>query len=202
MIAVLLALAAALSGCATTTREPWPVERLDPHTAVHSTIMAEPWVFARDAREIAVHARDYLHVGVVQTNRAGQRAFWLGVVAYSTVDRSALPLPPRPARPGRIRLAWPEGTMELSPAPAGRGAIGASEPLFTGPQPPFEEAWYPLSTAQLARLSRQPPLSVTLLDDDAVAKVGEERRYEAWRTKAEPIERFVEVTGLTGDTTR
>lgn len=195
---MLLALASAATGCATTARDPWPVEWLDPHTAVHSTIMAEPWVFARDAREIAVHARDYLHVGVVQTNRAGQRAFWLGVVAYSTVDRSALSWPSPPVRPARIRLIWPEGSIELSPSPAGRGAIGVSEPLFTGPQSPFEEAWYPLSTAQLARLSREPPISVTLLGGDT-REEQETRRYDAWRTDAQAIERFVEVTGLAGE---
>jgi len=186
----MLAIALLVGACAA-GRDLWPVERLDRQSAVNTTIMAEPWVFARDAREIAVNARDYLHVGVVETNRAGQRAYWLGVVAWSTVDRTALPVPVPPVRPGRIRFAWEEATLELESVPAGREAMGASEPIFAGPQPVFEDAWYLLSESQLARLALAPPVSVSLMSEN-----DRPVHYDAWRVEPGALTALMRATGF------
>jgi hypothetical protein len=179
-----------LSGCA--ERDLWPVERLDPKTAVNVTIMAEPWVYSRDVPMLAANARDYLNVGVVETNRAGTRAYWLGVVAWSTIDRSALPELVAPVSPGTVKLSWPEESLELKPAAAGRQEIGASETIFAGPQPVHEDAWYELNAAQLSRLAKSPPVTVSLVLEDGAVIV-----HEAWQVSRRALDQFLEATGFT-----
>jgi hypothetical protein len=168
-----------------------PVERLDPHTAVNTTIMAEPWVYAREFPAIAANARDYLNVGVVETNRAGQRRYWLGVVAWSTIDRSAVPGQAVSLQPQRVRLGWVDGELELTPVSGGRQALGANEPIFAPPQPAFREAWYALSPAELERLAREPPQFVSLdREGDMPA------RYESWQVGRQSMKAFREATGV------
>jgi hypothetical protein len=188
--AMLLAVALAV-GC-TTGRDLWPYERLDPYSAVNTTIMAEPWVYSRDVPAIAANARDYVNVGAVETNRAGLRGYWLGVVAWSTVDRSALSIRVPQVKPGKVQFNWPDDSLVLEPVATSRKALGASEPIFAGPQPVFQEAWYLLSAAQLARLGREPPSSISLMRDDGPPLV-----YEPWQVERKAMDQFLEATGFT-----
>jgi hypothetical protein len=185
-----LALAAlVLPACA--ARDLWPVERLDPETAVNVTIMAEPWVYARPVPMLAANARDYLNVGVVETNRAGSRAYWLGVVSWSTIDRSTVQADRAPARPERIRLDWQDGKLELTPAADGRAAVGLSEPALTKPAQSFTEAWYALSAGDVARLGGAAPASVSLAGDG-----GRLTTYDAWQVDPAVMPEFLKATGL------
>lgn len=185
IVAVLIS----LQGC-TPGKDLTPVERLDALSAVNTTIMAEPWVYARDVPMIAANSRDYVNVGLVETNRAGLRGYWLGVVAWSTVDRSALGAEDEPPQPSIVRLDWEDSSMEVVPDPAGRAAIGASRPVFSGPSPVLRDAWYLLSTAQLARLSERPPASVTLFLPEGRAVT-----YDAWKVDRLALDAFLETTG-------
>ena len=188
--AAILLLTLGLAACAT-QRDLWPVERLDPQSAVTTTLMSGPWVYGRDVPALAAHARDYVNVGAVQTNRAGQRAYWLGVVAWSTIDRSALPVPVTPVKPGKVLFSWDDGSLELQPIPAGREALGISEPIFAGPQPRFEDAWYMLTAAQLSRLASGPPVTVSLFREDGTPIL-----YEAWQVDRRAMDQFLEATGF------
>jgi hypothetical protein len=179
-----------LGGCV--QRELWPEERLDLKSAVNVTIMAEPWVYFHDVPMLVANARDYLNVGVVETNRAGTRACWLGVIAWSTINRSALPVPGQPVKPGRVKLSWPDESLELQPVAAGRESLGISEVVFAGPQPAFGDTWYALTTAQLSRLSRSPPPTVSLVRDDGGATI-----YQAWQIDPRVLAQFLEATGFT-----
>jgi hypothetical protein len=187
-IAVAMA-ALVLAACA--ERDVRPVERLDPRTAVNVTLMADPWVYARPLPMLAANARDYLNVGIVETNRAGTRAYWLGVVSWSTIDRTQLPAGAGLAQPGRLRLAWKEDKLELSPAPQGRAAVGLTEPALTQPAERSVDAWYALSAADLKRLSASAPESVSLVDDD-----GGLRTYDAWTIHPASMAQFLKATGL------
>ena len=139
----------ALPGCA--ERDLWPVERLDPQTAVNITIMADPWVYGHDVPMLAANARDYLNVGVVETNRAGKRDYWLGVVAWSTIDRSALPVPVPLVKPGKLRLGWSGQSLDLLPAAGGLAEVGTEKSIFAGPQGVHEDAWYALTARTTVR---------------------------------------------------
>lgn len=178
------------SGCA--ERDLWPVERLDSKTAVNITIMADPWVYGHDVPMLAANARDYLNIGVVETNRAGQRDYWLGVVAWSTIDRSALPVPAPLLKPGRLRLAWPGQSLELQPAAGGLAEVGTRKAIFAGPQAVHEDAWYTLTAVQLALLAKSPPATVTLVLDDGALIV-----HEPWHVDQRAMDQFLEATGFT-----
>ena len=174
----------------TAEREFWPEERLDPETAVNVTIMAEPWVYARDVPMLAANARDYLNVGVVETNRAGTRATWLGVIAWSTIDRSVFSGAPTVSRALKVRLRWSAASLELEPAANGRVTVGLTDPVFVDPQTRFTETWYPLTAAQLAQLGREAPASVALVDE-----AGQATTYQPWRVNRAAMSEFLESTG-------
>jgi hypothetical protein len=180
-----------LAGCA--ERDLWPAERLDPKTAVNVTIMARPWIYARGVPMLAANARDYLNVGVVETNRGGTRAYWLGVVSWSTIDRSVFAASGAGSAPARVRLGWPKSSLEFSPATGGRTAAGLSSPAFVEPGTNFQESWYALSIDQVVQLGRGAPVSVSLAGEG-----GELTTYEAWDANPAAMLEFLKATGLDG----
>lgn len=185
MLAILL-----FAGC-TAEREFWPEERLDPETAVNVTIMADPWVYSRDVPMLAANARDYLNVGVVETNRAGTRATWLGVIAWSTIDRSVLPGQPPPIQPEMVRLVLPASTMELKPVAGGRSAVGISEPVLIDPTLKFTDSWYALTNAQVQQLGAGAPASVALVNEN-----GDPTTFERWQVNDNAMSEFLKAVGL------
>jgi hypothetical protein len=178
-----------LAGCA--ERDLWPAERLDPKTAVNVTLMARPWVYARGVPMLAANARDYLNVGVVETNRGGIRAYWLGVVSWSTIDRSVFRAAGANGAPARVRLGWPKSSLEFSPATGGRTAAGLSSPAFVESGTKFQESWYSLSTDQVVQLGRGAPVTVSLASEG-----GEFTTYEAWDANSAALMEFLKATGL------
>jgi hypothetical protein len=177
----------ALAACA--AQDQWPREFVDPGTAVHATILAEPWVYAREVPMLAANARDYLNLGVVATNRSGDRTYWLGAVAWSTIDRTATGA--GSTQPGRLRLVYAKDSIELTPVAGGRLAVGLDRPEFTGPGTRFTEDWYPLSIEQLRRLAESPPTAVDLLAADAQVLA-----FAKWRARRKPMIEFLKATGL------
>ncbi len=138
---------------------------------------------------LAANARDYLNLGVVAINRSGERTYWLGVVAWSTIDRVATD--DVKGFPGRIRLGRAAGSMELEPVAGGRQAVGLERPAFVGPATRFTEAWYRLSVEQLRRLSESPPSAVELQGPGPQLLV-----FVPWRVRRKPMAQFIEATGL------
>ncbi|MEZ5500648.1 MAG: hypothetical protein R3E77_14645 [Steroidobacteraceae bacterium] len=59
---------------------------LDPNTGVTLTIAHEPIVFARERKDVAANARDYLTATAVSENRAGSINTVLVVYRWSTID--------------------------------------------------------------------------------------------------------------------
>ena len=176
-------------GCA--ERDLWPAERLDPKTAVNVTIMAEPWVFAHDVPMLAANSRDYLNVGVIETNRSGTRAYWLGVIAWSTIDRSQLPAGAAAGPAAKVRLAWPAASVDLVASDDGRHATGLTDPVFMDPQGKYAETWFALTEAQVVQLGASAPEAVITIDD-----TGQSISYDPWHVDAAAMSRFLEATGL------
>ncbi len=76
-----------LVGACTSLPEPAPRAMLDEQTGVSLSVVSEPIVLARDRRDLAAHARDYLTLVAVERNQAGRRNLVLLVYRWSTIDR-------------------------------------------------------------------------------------------------------------------
>ncbi len=169
----------AIAGCAS---EPPPVQQwLDPRSAVTVQAMGAPWVYARAAAGLAVNQRDYRSVGVVEVNRQGARAYYLGVIAWSTVDRSGLPPPPVPSG-----LRW-AGDERHTREPVGRdgAAIGISTEPFRPPSGYLGETWYRLTAAEVRSLASVPAWIELVEGDDAL-------RFDLWRGGPEQLAPLLE----------
>ncbi len=117
-----LAVLLLLSGCrglmpampATADASLEPQEFLDNRTGVTVTGAAEPLVLAHDEPALAVNARDYLSLGVIEVNRIGDLEHYLVVVAWSTIDRARLRgTLYQPAVPERLALGIDGRTVKL-----------------------------------------------------------------------------------------
>jgi hypothetical protein len=157
-----------LAGCA--SDPPAARSWLDPRTAASVQAMGAPWVYARSAAGLAANQRDYRSIGIVEVNRQGARAYYLGVVAWSTVDRSGLPPPPQPTG-----LRW-AGDDRSVREPVGRDAasIGLSSEPFRPPSGFLGETWYRLSAAEVRALASVPAW-IELVEGEEVL------RFELWR---------------------
>jgi hypothetical protein len=188
MRACWLMLALALAGCA--SRDLWPVERVDPETAIHVTVMAEPWIYALgDIRE-AANATRFLNVAVVEANQTGTRRYWLNLVFWSTSARGKDPGAYRSLGPVKVTLAWPTKQLQLASAAEGRAAAGISEPAFSVPGARLGEAWCPLSAEQVAEIGAGAPTAISLVDEN-----GQVRSYVSWQTDDAAIKEFLKATG-------
>lgn len=67
-------------------------EYVDDVTAVSVTVASDPLVFARERRDLAVNARDYLTLAPLEINRTGRRSYFWFAYLWSTIDRRGQPL--------------------------------------------------------------------------------------------------------------
>lgn len=79
-----LALASLLAGCV--TPQAAPRSTIDPNSGVSLLVADEPLVLARDRRDIAAQARDYLTLVAAEVDEAGSRRLILASHQWSTID--------------------------------------------------------------------------------------------------------------------
>ena len=92
---VIMEIALALGACASAPDSVAPSEYLDQTTAATISVVAKPLVFARERRELAVHARDYVTIAAASVNRGGKIEHYMFAYIWSTLDdrnRNAVPL--------------------------------------------------------------------------------------------------------------
>lgn len=70
---------------------PAPAGFLDEDTGVTLTVVAKPIVLARDRRDVAANARDYVTLVAVERNQTGRRNLVLLAYRWSTIDRRVNP---------------------------------------------------------------------------------------------------------------
>jgi hypothetical protein len=80
----MFALAILLAGC--TTPAAAPKTTIDPNTGVSLIVADESLVLARDRRDIAAQARDYLTLVAAEIDEAGNRHLILAAHQWSTID--------------------------------------------------------------------------------------------------------------------
>lgn len=67
-----------------------PQEFTDTRSAVTVTGAAEPFIVFHEEPALAVNARDYLSLGVIEVDRMGDYEHYVVVVAWSTIDRGRI----------------------------------------------------------------------------------------------------------------
>ena len=166
--------AAILTGCHATV-SPLANERLDRTTGVTLLTADEPMVFARTEGRYSRSARDYVYLGPVETNRQGNRDYYLWVGVGTTLDRGYL------APEGEIPEAifvdvqgelmefklklWSERSPNLGSTPLYSTAVDAETQLAAR-----------VTLHQLALLSAEALESVRVADAD-----GKTRLYRRWQ---------------------
>lgn len=103
--------AALMCACAAVPLAPRAV--LDPASGVSLTAVDAPLVLARERRDVAVQARDYLTFVAVEVNDAGNRRLVWVVHQWSTIDSRVSEVQPVPGAP--LLLVADGRDMRLNP---------------------------------------------------------------------------------------
>jgi len=80
-----------LGGCVSLQSKANLRQYLDEATGTTVTGLQEPIIFSHAEPSVAANARDYIYVGPLETNRMGQRAYYLWFGEWSSVDRIRSP---------------------------------------------------------------------------------------------------------------
>lgn len=125
-----LAALAWLSGCVSPPLQPRSV--LDPRTGITLLVADQPLIFARERRDIAVQARDYLTLVAAEINEAGRRRLLLAAHQWSTIDARAADY--RPSAQNVLLLVADGRDLRLRPLPQSAAAAWADSPALRPPQ--------------------------------------------------------------------
>jgi len=124
------ALAVLLPGCVAPLPAPHSV--LDPNSGASLTVVDQPLILARERRDVAVQARDYLTLVAAEINESGRRRLVWAVHQWSTIDvRSADERP----LPGTTLLLIADGRdLRLIPVADSTAAAYARNPALLAPE--------------------------------------------------------------------
>jgi hypothetical protein len=86
-----------LVGCVVPPLEPRVV--LDERTGASMTVVDQPLVLARERRDVAVQARDYITLVAAEINESGHRRLIWVAHQWSTIDARATDFQPAPGAP-------------------------------------------------------------------------------------------------------
>lgn len=177
-VGLLLALAA-LAGCAAS---PAPRTWLDPHTAATITAQGAPTVLARDEQMRAINVRDYAQLGAIEVNRMGERAMYLVVVLWSTIDRSAAEREQLLASLARVDIQADDRTIGLSALQDSAREAGVSPHPFVLPTPAAQEVFFPVTREELESMASSESLRLSAHGGAQPA-----HQYTLWRDGRESL---------------
>jgi hypothetical protein len=133
-------------------------EKLDPNTGVTVTFSRTPMVLYRDTPSQAAYARNYLHLGPIQVNRAGTYRYYLCVGIWNTMQVADI----SEHRDGfESIIVFADGeplTLELvgwTPK-----SIGTSEPTYVKPVASTADAYYEVTADQIRLIAHATDIRV------------------------------------------
>src|SRR5690349_20861983 len=118
-----------LVGCMTSP--PGARTVLDARTGVTMTMVDLPLVLARERRDVAVKARDYLTLVAAEINESGHRQLVWVAHQWSTIDTRAADVLPTPGEP--LMLVADGRDLRLQPLPLAMSADLARNPALLPP---------------------------------------------------------------------
>lgn len=159
---------------------------LDDKSAVTVETMAEPYVLACEAPGLAANSRDYLDMRILDTDRMGSRAYFLSLIAFSTVDRHGAT---NVTVEGLHRVTVHAGgaAIPLEEVPAADEAHGLSDRLFAHRNGQVVAKEYRLSAEQVIKIAGASPANfkVEIGDPDELV-------YTPWSPAVEELKRIAE----------
>ncbi len=150
------------------------------------TAQAQPLVLSREDFPAGVNVRDYAELGAFEVNRSGTRKRYMAVVLWSTVDRTPAEQTQLQAAFSSITLWADDQPLALQRSATMHDAILVSTPVLRWPSPAASEAYYEVSTAQLAALAAAKRWT---LSPGTMAEG--ERSYTLWRGEPAELSRFL-----------
>jgi hypothetical protein len=119
-----------MAGCVMPALEPRVV--LDTSTGVTMTVVDQPLVLARERRDVAVRARDYLTLVAAEVNESGRRQLVWVAHQWSTIDTRAAEFAPESAEP--LVLVADGRDLRLLSQPSPLAARLARNPALLPPE--------------------------------------------------------------------
>lgn len=159
-----------------------PTEYLDEVTAATITAVAQPLIFARERRDLAANARDYVTLAAAAVNRSGKIQYKLVTYVWSTVDTRTRALE---TNNSAIVLIGDDRRIRL--APTGRTAQqhGIAQPIHEPPGPTLAPVVYETDLETLRFLAAARSLAVQLGDDSVALS------YSIWDDRRDALAQFV-----------
>jgi hypothetical protein len=170
------------SGCAAARSEGGPIEYLDEQTAATVTTVRQPIVFARERRERAANARDYVTLAAAAVNRSGKISYVLIAYVWSTVDLRG---EPRADAAETLVLAADDRRIRLSFAGSGAADQGIAQPVHAPPNQNSPPNVYRTDLATLRFIGAARRVSVQIGTD------GNGPVYELWTDARGALAAFV-----------
>jgi len=151
-----IALLAFLSACAATSGRIH--EFLDEQTGATITSSGSPFVLYRDNPSRAAYARNFLHLGPIEVNRAGTYEYFLWVGMWNTMDTSDS-IGQRESFDSIVIFVDGEA-LPLEVAGRTPDTIGASRPVYIKPVASTADAYYAVTVDQIRLISRSSELRI------------------------------------------
>jgi hypothetical protein len=181
----LIAGPAVLGGCVTPEAAPRTV--LDQRTGASLTVVDEPLVLARERRDIAVQARDYLTLVAAEFNEAGRRRLLLVVHQWSTIDSRASDVAPQ----GQLALLLVADGRDLRMTPVhdlDTSLLGRIPALLPPEDAHVTTTFYEVDAALLEYVATSRKLAASYPDSFALP-------FAVWRDGRPAISRLVSLVG-------
>jgi hypothetical protein len=173
---------ASLPGCMTLPLEPRVV--LDESTGASVTVADQPLVMARERRDVAVRARDYLTLVAAEINISGRRQLVWIVHQWSTIDARAADLPPM--RDAPLLLVADGRDLRLIPVNDATARSYARSPALGPPEDSGAVTTvYAVDDATLEFVAGGKRLSATLPDSRLALP------FTLWRDGRPALQRFL-----------
>ncbi len=186
---LLLGLCAALAACANQPDRA-PAEFLDDRSAVTVAVVDAPWILARERRDVAAHARDYLTLAAAERNEAGRYSLALVAHRWSTVDARVAGL--GADTPAVLVLVADGRDLRLKPAPTlPREFAGRDGRLWEPEVARYVTFAYPIDRGTLDVLAASQVLYAYF--DEAEPDGALIPPYQDWRDGREALMRLLET---------
>lgn len=171
----MMALLLLLDGCAAGSAQQ-PRTWLDERTAATVTAQEPCAVFAHEDQALSTNVRDYVQAGAVDVNRTGTHNYYLVLISWSTIDRSAAERAALDAELAHSTLWADDRPIELQRIERGRDSAGVFSAPYAAPAPAAMESWYPVTLSELRALAGATTLRLTAQAGDTP------RPYQLWQS--------------------